>query len=418
MKSPVTKACLALTISLATAYAHADDELIVITEQVAQSRYPVAVMPFSDAHQVSHHLSLAGLGATHQNLPQHTQASSEILRNLTAWRNQGFEYVILAQSHQILGNKLAINYEIIDTKIGSVSVKHTQISDNHPAAVQAAYRQISDKIYQAITGQPSDLMGKIAYVEESGSPQNKVSTLKLIDPSGQLIRTLDTVNGSIMTPAFSPDGLNIAYSVQTKNSLPVIYIVPVLGGTPKLVTPFWGHNLAPSFSPDGGSILFSGSHENNNPNIYRLNLHANHLDTLTTLAGAENSPNYLADGSGFIYTADKGTRRQSLYRYEFGSARSTQIASHATNPRLSLDGSKLVYVSGGRITIANAQGRAQQSFGVLGTDVSASFSPSGTRIIYTSNQGNKNQLMIRSLSSNATRAIPTSGTARDPIWSK
>lgn len=418
MKSPVTKACLALTISLATAYAHADDELIVITEQVAQSRYPVAVMPFSDAHQVSHHLSLAGLGATHQNLPQHTQASSEILRNLTTWRNQGFEYVILAQSHQILGNKLAINYEIIDTANGSVSVKHTQISDNHPASIQAAYRQISDKIYQIITGQPSDLMGKIAYVEESGSPQNKVSTLKLIDPSGQLIRTLDTVNGSIMTPAFSPDGLSIAYSVQTKNSLPVIYIVPVLGGTPKLVTPFWGHNLAPSFSPDGGSILFSGSHENNNPNIYRLNLHANHLDTLTTLAGAENSPNYLADGSGFIYTADKGTRRQSLYRYDFGTTHSTQIASHATNPRLSLDGSKLVYVSGGRITIANAQGRAQQSFGVLGTDVSASFSPSGTRIIYTSNQGNKNQLMIRSLSSNATRAIPTSGTARDPIWSK
>ncbi|OOR83287.1 PD40 domain-containing protein [Moraxella canis] len=418
MKSPITKACLALTISLAAADAHADDELIVITEQVAQSRYPVAVMPFSDAHQVSHHLSLAGLGATHQNLPQHTQASSEILRNLTTWRNQGFEYVILAQSHSIPGNKLAISYEIVDTKTGSVSVKHTQISDNHPAAVQAAYRQISDKIYQAITGQPSDLMGKIAYVEESGSPHNKVSTLKLIDPSGQLIRTLDTVNGSIMTPAFSPDGLSIAYSVQTKNSLPVIYIVPVSGGTPKLVTPFWGHNLAPSFSPDGGSILFSGSHENNNPNIYRLNLHANHLDTLTTLAGAENSPNYLADGSGFIYTADKGTRRQSLYRYEFGNARSTQIASHATNPRLSLDTSKLVYVSGGRIIIANAQGRAQQSFGVLGTDVSASFSPSGTRIIYTSNQGSKNQLMIRSLSSNATRAIPTSGAARDPIWSK
>ena len=89
----------------------------------------------------------------------------------------------------------------------------------------------------------------------------------------------------------------------------------VSGGTPKLVTPFWGHNLAPSFPPDGGSILFSGSHENNNPNIYRLNLHTNHLDTLTTFNGAENAPNYLADASGFIYTADKGTRRQSLYRF-------------------------------------------------------------------------------------------------------
>ena len=194
--------------------------------------------------------------------------------------------------------------------------------------------------------------------------------------------------------------------------------MPVSGGTPKLVTPFWGHNLAPSFSPDGGSILFSGSHDNNNPNIYRLNLHTNHLDTLTTFSGAENAPNYLADASGFIYTADKGTRRQSLYRYDFGTTHSTQIASYATNPRLSPDGSKLVYLSGGQIIIANTKGRIQQSFRVLGTDVSASFSPSGTRIIYTSNQGNKNQLMIRSLSSNAIRTIPTSGTVRDPIWSK
>ena len=153
---------------------------------------------------MSHYLSLAGLGTTHQNLPQHTQTNSDILNNLTAWRNRGFEYIILAQSHQILGNKLAINYEIIDTANGLVSVKHTQISDNHPASIQAAYRQISDTIYQIITGQPSDLMGKIAYVEESGSPQNKISSLKLIDPSGQLIRTLDTVNGSIITPTFSP----------------------------------------------------------------------------------------------------------------------------------------------------------------------------------------------------------------------
>ena len=420
MKSPITKVCLALTISFAAALTHtyADDELIMISEQVAPSQYPVAVMPFSEAHQVSHYLSLAGLGATHQNLPQHTQTNHDILNNLTAWRNRGFEYIILAQSHQILGNKLAINYEIIDTANGLVSVKHTQISDNHPASIQAAYRQISDTIYQIITGQPSDLMGKIAYVEESGSPQNKISSLKLIDPSGQLIRTLDTVNGSIITPTFSPDGLSIAYSVQTKNNLPIIYIVPVSGGTPKLITPFWGHNLAPSFSPDGGSILFSGSHENNNPNIYRLNLHTNHLDTLTTFNGAENAPNYLADASGFIYTADKGTRRQSLYRYDFGTTHSTQIASYATNPRLSPDGSKLVYLSGGQIIIANTKGRIQQSFRVLGTDVSASFSPSGTRIIYTSNQGNKNQLMIRSLSSNTIRTVATSGTVRDPIWSK
>ncbi|MFB6349619.1 translocation protein TolB [Moraxella sp. ZJ142] len=421
IKPLLTKsACVLFTSVLGMMAAHADgdDEVMVITRSVAGSAYPVAVMPFAQANKISDNLNLAGLGATHQNLPQHTQSASEILHNLSTWRNQGFGYVVIVRTHSMPSNKTAISYEIVDTNTAQISDKQTQVSDNHPAALAVAYNQISDKIYQAISHQPSDLTGKIAYVEETGTPNNKTSSLKLIDVHGQAIATLYTVNGSILTPTFSPDGSRIAYSVQTKDGLPVIHIQSVNGGQPQVVTPFWGHNLAPSFSPNGDSILFSGSHENNNPNIYRLNFTANRLERLTNLAGAENSPNYLPSGTGFIYTADHGTRSQSLQRYDFGTGKSTQIAARASNPRLSPDGNKLVYVASNRIVIANTQGKTQQSFAVNGTEISASFSPSSTRIVYAQKQGNQSQLMIRSLTSNTARTIATTGIAKDPVWSK
>lgn len=398
-----------------------DDEVLVITKQVAASQKPIAIMPFAGdaalSGTISSLLDDAGLGASSQNLPMLTQSSAQITSALAQWRNQGYQHVVLGQVHSITGNKVAINYQIINTQTGAISGQQTQISDNTSAAKRAAAHKISDQIYQAITGNVSDLTGVIAYVEETGSPTNKTSSLKLMDVSGQTIRTLDTVSGSIMTPVFSRDGTRIAYSTQAKNGLPVIRMISVSGGQPQLLTPFWGHNLAPSFSPDGSSILFSGSHEANNPNIYRLDLTANRLDRLTNLSGAENSPNYLADGSGFIYTADHGTRSQSLQRFDFGSGRSQQIAARASNPRLSLDGAKLVYVAQGRIVIASPQGRVQQSFAVPGTEVSASFSPSGNSIVYATSQGNQSRLVIRSLSSNASRTIVSSGIVRDPIWS-
>ncbi len=417
---------LIIALSTAAITAHAtqtasDDEVLVITKQVAASQKPVAIMPFAGdaalSGTISSLLDGAGLGANSQNLPMLTQSSAQITSSLTQWRNAGYQHVVLGQVHSITGNKVAINYQIINTQTGAVSSQQTQISDNTPTAKRAAAHKVSDQIFQAITGNASDLTGVIAYVEESSSPTNKTSSLKIMDVSGQTIRTLDTVSGSIMTPAFSRDGTQIAYSTQADQGLPVIRVISVSGGQPQLVTPFWGHNLAPSFSPDGTSLLFSGSHENNNPNIYRLHLNTNRLERITNLSGAENSPNYLPDGSGFIYTADHGTRSQSLQRYDFNSGRSQQIAARASNPRLSLDGSKLVYVASGRIVIANPQGRVQQSFAVPGTEVSASFSPSGNSIVYAASQGNQSRLVIRSLTSNASRTILSSGTVRDPIWS-
>ncbi|MFP3355701.1 Tol-Pal system protein TolB, partial [Pseudoalteromonas sp. SIMBA_153] len=69
------------------------------------------------------------------------------------------------------------------------------------------------------------------------------------------------VTGSIFSPAWSPDGNRIAYSIQREKSYPIIYVQNVSGGSATTLTPFSGSNLSPSFSPDGSKILFSSSFE-------------------------------------------------------------------------------------------------------------------------------------------------------------
>lgn len=414
---------LAMLSAVATSAAYADEiGEIVVSKAGINNTTQVAIVPFlgdaSGSRALVELLNDAELNTTNQKLPHNPQSAREILDNIQAWRNQGFSHVVIGKSHSIVGNKIAISYEIIDTAqalpIGS---PRTQISDNNPAALNHANKQIGNHIYHAITGNNADFDGQIAYIEESSS-EPKISTLKLIDPTGKNARTLFSTQGSILSPAFSPDGLQIAYTVQRPNALPVIYTQSINGGEPKLATPFWGHNLSASFSPDGNQLLFSGSHDNNNPNIYSLDLIQKNLKTLTNLSGAENSPRALASGTGFIFTADHGGRTQNLYQQDYGSQNAKKIADNVSNPQLNKTGNQVVYANNQGIVVANLSGSVLHRLPVNGTEISPSFSPSSNKIVYSIKTGNQSKLVIYSLKNKTSKTLATTGIVRDPVWSK
>ncbi|UXZ04959.1 translocation protein TolB [Moraxella nasicaprae] len=410
------------TILLATHHtsAWADSDEIIVSKAGVASPHQIAIVPFiGDAfgayQTITTNLNSTELGANSQNLPQKTASTQAIFSDLTTWRNLGYRYVVVGQAHSIAGNKIAISHEIIDTHgEKTLGGKQTQISDNNPTVIQAATHQISNQIYQKITGNLADFGTKIAYVEKTGEQ----ATLIVTDTQGKQSHRLFSVKGTIQNPAFSPDGTKIAYSVQQDGALPVIYLQSLQGGDARIITPFWGHNLSPSFSPDGHAVIFSGSHDDNNPNIYRLDLLANRLDTLTDLSGAENSPRYLPNGQGFIFTADNGTRTQHLYRQTFANKERVQIASNASNPQSSLDGQKILYVTGLTIIVTDKAGRILAQIPTNGGEIAASFSPSGNQIIYTAWQNGQNKLSIYSLTNKKSSTLSTLGAAYDPAWSK
>ena len=408
---------LALVMSVTPA-AHAEDLVLQVTKAGITNPNQVAIVPFLGNQTLSDltltHLNNTELKSSDNNLPSHPQNAEDVINNIHAWRNTGYQYVVIGSSHTILGDKAATNFEIVDLGAAKpIGARQTHIFGSSTQELQAAAIAISNKIYAAITGTTNDLVGKIAYVEEIGKANQKISTLKVMDVATQSVKNIQTVNGSILTPAFSPDGTKLAYTILHQDELPLIYIQELGSDQKTLVTPFKGSNLSPAFSSDGNALLFSGSHDNDNPNIYRLDLVANRLSTITQLDGAENSPSYLPS-SQIIFTADNGSRSQSIYRLN----NNTPIRiTTGSSPRVSHDGTRLAYTQGSNLIVANINGTNPKTIAKIGTEGMASFSPNGTSIVYSTQMGNDSKLIIKQLNTGRETILPTTGIIKDPTWS-
>lgn len=424
--SNIMKPIRILTLAILTALAAPSLALantldLDISKASSTNPYQVALVPFLGDNVVTGvintNLNHTELKANSQNLPK-ISSSAEFVANQLAFSQQGYPFVVVGNITNAGNNKVNINFEVIEVNSGRViGGRQSQLADNTANGLRYAGHVVSDRIYELLTGKPGDFSGRIAFVEETGDPRNKTSSLKVMDADGQNVVELFRVQGSIFSPNWSPDGNSIAYSVQRPNGLPVIYVQSADGGNQRLVTPYMGQNLGASFSPDGTTLLFSGSHEKNDPAIYQLHLASGSLKKITNMAGAENSPSYSPDGRSFVFTADGGSRTPQLYRYDFNTNQATRIASGAAaGPRFSKDGKKIAYVAGSTLVVMNLGGGIQ-SIAPTSTHESASFSPNSTRIAYASNNGGQGAITIRSLVTGQSFTKTATGRVREPSWS-
>ena len=80
--------------------------------------------------------------------------------------------------------------------------------------------------------------------------------LYVADLDGRNVRRLTSDEGVERSPAFSPDGRQIAFSAQYDGNTDV-FVVPVTGGVPKRLTWHPGADVVQGFTPDGARVLFT-----------------------------------------------------------------------------------------------------------------------------------------------------------------
>jgi Tol biopolymer transport system component len=108
------------------------------------------------------------------------------------------------------------------------------------------------------------------------------------DGSGQLQLTGD---GADAEPAWSPDGLQLAFSRSGD-----VYVMRATGGTPLNLTNNPAADASPAWSPDGGRIAFTTNRDGGLPQLYLMDADDSNVVRLAAL-GYAGQPAWSPDGS-------------------------------------------------------------------------------------------------------------------------
>ena len=147
----------------------------------------------------------------------------------------------------------------------------------------------------------------------------------------------------------SPDNTQLAVSHFTnEDARSRIYILPLAGGSPILVTEK-GPSYLHGWSPDGRRLAYCAE-RGGQYDIYTLSVEGGEETQLTNLPGLDDGPEYSPDGK-YIWFNSTRTGLMQVWRMETDGANPTHMAQEDANcwfPHVSPDGKWVVYIVYGR----------------------------------------------------------------------
>ncbi len=409
----------------------AEEELEIVIDKGVENSLPIVILPFGWSQAAS--LPPIDMGAIIANdlarsgrfapmpeadMPQKPTQMQQV--NFKDWRLLGMENLVLGNISQNDSGDYDIDFRLIDV------YKGTQLTGFHIPASQAQLRrtahQISDIIYEKLTGIRGAFNTRIAYVTVKRlQDKNKLYSLQIADADGYNPKILLESPEPLMSPAWSPDGKNLAY-VSFENRSSAIYVQDIYSGHRRRVASSPGINSAPAWSPDGSRLAMTLS-KGGDPEIYILHLSSNTLQQVTRNRAIDTEPSWSPDGKKIAFTSDRGGGPQI---YEIGlpdgrARRLTFNGPYNARPRYAPDGRSMVMIHGEnnryRIAILDLGNGYLNVLTDTRLDESPSFSPNGSMIIYATTVYHGTELAaVAADGSVHQRLALQDGEVREPAW--
>ena len=341
------------------------------------------------------------------------------------WRISGVDFLVIGGLSLTPAGELQANWTLFDV-LGERILWHGLVTGAEGAQRDIAH-QISDTIYESITGIEGAFSTKLMYVLVQDAGTDDVNyRLEMADADGERPITLLESSEPILSPSFSPDASSIVF-VWFENGRSGIYQQQLDTGARRRLAQFQGINTSPVFSPDGSRLALVISRDGN-PEIYTLDLSAPESDAallrLTRHPAIDTEPDWMADGSGIVFTSDRGGRPQ-VYRYDFSTGltdRLTFIGDWNARPRIMPTGDHIAFIHRreNRYHLA-IQDLTRDRVRVLtetALDESPSIAPNSSMLIYATKQGNQGILAVVSVDGAVKYRLPSNiGDVREPAWS-
>ncbi len=336
---------------------------------------------------------------------------------MTEWRGRAADALVAGSVARLADGRFDVRFKLWDV------VKGTELGGQSNAVdagdLRLAAHRIADYIFEKLTGEKGVFSTRIAYVTRGGGR----FTLRVADADGEGGQVALNSAESIISPAWSPDGRELAY-VSFESQKAVVYVQEVASGKRRALANFRGSNSAPAWSPDGQTLAVTLSRDGSSQ-LYLMNRDGNNLRRLTNSPAIDTESVFAPDAKGLYFVSDRGGSPQ-IYRMPVagGSAERISFAgSYNISPAISPDGRTMAYISrlGNDFRLHTLDLSTSGAQGVSLTDTtddeSPSFSPNGRLIIYATRSQGRDVLMTTTLDGKIkARLISSTADVREPVW--
>ena len=334
---------------------------------------------------------------------------------MTEWRTRAADALVGGSVTKLADGRFDVRFKLWDVVKGSELGGQSTVVD--PADLRLAAHRIADYVHEKLTGQKGVFSTRIAYVTKVGSR----FTLRIADADGEGGQVALVSPEPIISPAWSPDGRELAY-VSFESQKAVVYVQDASSGKRRAVANFRGSNSAPAWSPDGQTLAVTLSRDGGSQ-LYLMGRNGDNVRRLTQSIGIDTEPVFAPDGRSVYFVSDRGGGPQ-IYRTSLNGAaveRITFTGSYNISPTISPDGRLLAYISrqggGFKLYVQDLSGGTPQALSDTSDDESPSFAPNGRLIIYASRSQGRDVLMTTTIDGKIrARLVSSNADVREPVW--
>jgi TolB protein len=340
--------------------------------------------------------------------------------NFSDFRILGTPNLVIGKVNRLANGRFKVEFRLFDVFRG------TQVTgyelDARPDELRRIAHQMSDIIYEALTGERGAFDTRIAYVTEQRSGGTSRYALNVADSDGFNPQVVLESKAPIVSPAWSPDGLRLAY-VSFEGRRPRIFIQNLSTGTRQVIAAFPGLNGAPAWSPDGKRMAMTLS-KDGNAEIYVMDIDTRRLRRLTVGAAIDTEPAWAPDGKSLVFTSDRGGTPQ-VYRIPATGGQAKRLTfdgKYNSRATFAPDGKSLALVHGNKGTFRTAvldlENNALRVLTKTTLDESPTFAPNGSMILYATSGARGGILAGVSADGRVRQELAVrQGDVREPAWS-
>ena len=387
---------------------------------VGATQVPIAITKFRDEDRTNQSISAivrADLerSGVFRNIDAPAVLDETSRPVMTEWRGRAADALVAGSVSRLADGRYDVRFKLWDVVKGSEIGGLSSAVD--VADLRLAAHRVADYVYEKLTGDKGVFSTRIAYVTKGGGR----FTLRVADADGEGGQVALNSAEPIISPAWSPDGRELAY-VSFESRKAVIYAQDLSTGKRRTIANYRGSNSAPAWSPDGQTLAATLSRQGGSQ-LYLMTRAGENVRRLTSSASIDTEPVFSPDGRNIYFVSDRGGSPQ-IYRIAVNGGtpeRVTFKGEYNISPAISPDGRTLAYIARegnvfGLRTMDMASA-AVQALTETADDESPSFAPNGRLIIYATRAEGRDVLMTTTLDGKIkARLVSTTADVREPVW--